>query len=543
MDMDIYTSFNLACDHAFELFSALAIVAVCALVGYFAWSRLLHPLASVPGPWQARYGLGWMTIRALKEDFGWKLAAEHQKHGAFVRVGRNTVSICDPDAIQELYKHTGGWAKTRFYQFFSAVPGSLMSTLPHNEHRMKRVGQSPAFTMNYLVKLESFVDKCLDDLMALLNREVERSKDGVATIEMAETLQLLALDVVGELAFGESFHLCETGRDVQGWLPIFHGYTASACLSGTQPWIGGLMKKVAQLRWGKVGAAALAQRARDCVQQRVKQMRATKEKEGVEEERQDILAKLFAAKNPDGSIFTLNQVTAAAGSILGAGSDTTAITFRAVLKYIIGDERIYSKVMAELQTAVDEGKLQFGQDPITYGQGVNLEYFQACLKETLRLHAAVPWTLPRVVPAEGATIAGRYFPGGVEVAMSPYVVHRRQEAFGPDAHLFRPERWLEADTETKRTMERNLITFGAGSRVCIGKNISLMEITKVVPTLLWNFTFQFTPRSSMGPHRLPGKSVDGVLDDSEPWNVASQWFATQRDFFVDVKRRHPELAF
>lgn len=44
--------------------------------------------------------------------------------------------------------------------------------------------------------------------------------------------------------------------------------------------------------------------------------------------------------------------------------------------------------------------------------------------------------------------------------MSPYVVHRRPEAFGDDAATFRPERWLEPDEATKKVMERNLITFG-----------------------------------------------------------------------------------
>lgn len=44
--------------------------------------------------------------------------------------------------------------------------------------------------------------------------------------------------------------------------------------------------------------------------------------------------------------------------------------------------------------------------------------------------------------------------------MSPFVFHRRAEAFGEDASVYRPERWLEADDATKKIMERNLITFG-----------------------------------------------------------------------------------
>lgn len=45
--------------------------------------------------------------------------------------------------------------------------------------------------------------------------------------------------------------------------------------------------------------------------------------------------------------------------------------------------------------------------------------------------------------------------------MDPQVLHRRSEAYGADAKVYRPERWLEADEETKKIYERNLITFGS----------------------------------------------------------------------------------
>lgn len=139
---------------------------------------------------------------------------------------------------------------------------------------------------------------------------------------------------------------------------------------------------------------------------------------------------------------------------------------RALLYFIVRDPAVYAKVMRDIEDAFDSGLLSL---PIKYSDGTKLSYFQSCLKETLRLHPAVPWTLPRIVPKEGAVLAGRYYAPGTQVAMSPFVFHRRTEAFGPDAAVFRPERWLEATEEEKKVMERNLITFGSGSRVCIGK--------------------------------------------------------------------------
>lgn len=47
-----------------------------------------------------------------------------------------------------------------------------MSTLANRDHSEKRKAQSPAFTMTLLVELEEFVDSCLDDLVALFDREI-----------------------------------------------------------------------------------------------------------------------------------------------------------------------------------------------------------------------------------------------------------------------------------------------------------------------------------------------------------------------------------
>lgn len=50
-----------------------------------------------------------------------------------------------------------------------------------------------------------------------------------------------------------------------------------------------------------------------------------------------------------------------------------------------------------------------------------------------------------------------------------------------------PERWLTDDSEKLRTMEQCLIPFGVGSRTCIGKNISLYEINKLIPQLVRDY--------------------------------------------------------
>lgn len=243
--------------------------------------------------------------------------------------------------------------------------------------------------------------------------------------------------------------------------------------------------------------------------------------------------RFLSAKDPDtGKRLTFDQICTSSTQIIGAGSDTTAITMRAILYYTITTPGVYDKLMAELNEAYDSGNLSF---PTAYKDGVKLEYFQAIVKETLRFFPAVPWVMPRVSPPGGAVLGGHALPAGVCVGMSPYAFHRR--AYGPDSTTFRPERWLEADEEARKEMEKKMLSFGGGARVCIGKNISIMEMTKLIPSLFWKYEFKITPRKPGSPHKYKhGQGMDGKKD-GESWYVQSAWFACQRDFYLDVKKR------
>jgi cytochrome P450 len=107
--------------------------------------------------------------------------------------------------------------------------------------------------------------------------------------------------------------------------------------------------------------------------------------------------------------------------------------------------------MAEINEAADAGNLS---DPVSYADGIKLQYLQAIMKEAMRLHPAVGVTMPRHVPKGGAVIEGRWFPGGTRVGVNAWVVHKDREMFGADADIFRPERFLEKEGKAR---ERNLL--------------------------------------------------------------------------------------
>jgi len=200
-----------------------------------------------------------------------------------------------------------------------------------------------------------------------------------------------------------------------------------------------------------------------------------------------------------------------AASNIFAGSDTTAIALRSIFYHLCKVPSSYTSALKEL----DSANLS---NPVTFAQGQHLPYIQACIKEGLRIQPAVGMLLERIVPEGGATFDGVFFPAGTIVGMNPWVISRDKSTYGDDAAEFRPERWLEASPAQLKLMERNFLAFGAGARTCLGKNISLFEITKLVPQILKNW-------------RVELEDLEGEL------RYRDHWFVKQEGLFCRLRRR------
>jgi len=204
--------------------------------------------------------------------------------------------------------------------------------------------------------------------------------------------------------------------------------------------------------------------------------------------RGDLLSMFLKAKEDRPDFFHDDRVLSMAVSMAFAGSETTAISLAAVFYYLLRTPRCLQLLLEEIESAVSSHTFEDRPSGlVTWAESQKLPYLDACVKEAFRLHPAVGLTLERVVPAQGAEICGEHIAGGTIVGCNPWVIHRRRDIFGEDAEAFRPERWIEADKEGRKDMEGCMFHFGMGSRTCIGKNISLLEIYKLVPSFLRRF--------------------------------------------------------
>lgn len=166
--------------------------------------------------------------------------------------------------------------------------------------------------------------------------------------------------------------------------------------------------------------------------------------------------------------------------MIQAGADTTGTALGSTLNYLLTHPSCLSKLCAEIDKADAAGLLS---TPIQYEQTQKyLPYMIACIKEGgLRLRPPATNLFTRVAGPGGAKVGSVYVPEGFEMTTNAYVVHRDLELFGPDAEEFRPERWLEGDEKRLAEMEAGMFAFGAGPRVCMGRNIAMFELYKLLP--------------------------------------------------------------
>lgn len=336
-------------------------------------------------------------------------------------------------------------------------------------------------------------------------------------VDLGSWLQWYAFDVIGMITFNRRFGFMEEGKDVRDMIADIEAGLRYAGIAGQveglHHWLVGnklLMRILESIPWLHVPNAlkTIVEFTQECIDEYDRA-----EQTGRDKKASDFLT--FMRFEEKKEKMTHRDLINHLSNNLLAGSDTTAISLRAILYFIIKTPKTYKRLQEEIDTADRAGKLS---EFVTYGESLELEYLQVVMKEAMRCHPGVSYPLERLVPAGGVELCGVRLKEGTNVAVNPVVVHHDSSIYGQDADIFRPERWLEADPEKVKAMDRTLLTFGYGTRSCIGKNISIMEMGKFVPQILRQFDLFWA-------------------SDKPDWMVKTYWFAKQSDMYVRFQSR------
>jgi cytochrome P450 len=161
-------------------------------------------------------------------------------------------------------------------------------------------------------------------------------------------------------------------------------------------------------------------------------------------------------------------------TMLLAGEDTTANTLAWLIHLASGEPAVLERLTGEADGVLGASHFAERLESVSA-----LKFTAACAHETMRLKPVAPILL---LQASGPKIVGDVaIPSGTVVV----ALMRRgsmDERYFERPHAFEPARWLDT-TAT----ERISMPFGAGPRICPGRNLALIEINMVTSMIFRNF--------------------------------------------------------
>ncbi|KAK3996608.1 putative cytochrome P450 pisatin demethylase-like protein, partial [Cladorrhinum sp. PSN332] len=499
---------------------AILSLLLVGLAGYYiSWviyARWFHPYSKYPGPFLASISRLWIAKEVAQTRGDQAVKELHDKYGPIVRIAPDEVDILDPSAIKTLYGAGTAFTKTDFYTAFHApwarYPEHFVAT-DETLHSQRRRLLSHIYSMTNIARFEQGIDTCTS---IILQRFHQLAASDNNTTDLAVWFRWYAFDVVGQLFFSRHFGFLEKEEDYKGWIEATDLLIPYLAMSAViQPWLRPFLMLAGVARPSILKGAkmigTLEQVCEECISGRQGEMDARGKGKG----KDDLLDMFFGVMENTGDEdwFGRLEIKGEIYTAIVAGSDTTAIALTSIFYHLMKKPETYRKLKAEIDNATKAGELS--RPFIRYQEAVKLKYLDAVCKEGMRLHSSVSLALPRHVPPGGATVAGEWLPGGYRVGVNPHLVQRDKGIFGEDADEFRPERWFEKDAAT---LDRHILGWGEGAHLCLGKNISLSEIYKLVPELIRSFDME-------------------LVNHQKEWTITSLWFNKPSDVNIRITAR------
>ncbi|KAJ6185613.1 cytochrome P450 [Penicillium mononematosum] len=462
--------------------AAILILTILMPVLRVFYNLFFHPLRKFPGPLLWRASIIPSMNALARGKLAHAVADLHEQYGHVVRIAPNEISFTEPDAWKDICGHRIGANKGneeigKYQLFYRCLtkPTNIINALKH-EHAPLRRQLAHGFSDRIMRAQEPDMKKYID---LLIRRLHEKGTDPITgqliPLDMASWYNYTTFDIIGDLAFGESFD-CLQDSSYHPWVKIIFeslrevAYIRALTLTGL-----GVIAEWALAMVGKARADNM-----ELVTQKVLRRMETRS------DRDDLVAGLLKKKDEMG--LTMDELTSNCFILIGAGSETTATSLSGTTYFLLTNPEALRKVTEEVRSRFHN------EDEITLTSVADLHYMLACINESLRRYPPVPSGMPRLVPQGGATIAGHYLPENTITAIPQFAMNHSKQHF-TDPWEYRPERYL-GDPKYANDKLDVVQPFSFGPRNCIGRNLAISEMRLILARVLFNFDL------------LPGDGLD-----------------------------------
>ncbi|KAK8683358.1 hypothetical protein V6N13_039420 [Hibiscus sabdariffa] len=208
-------------------------------------------------------------------------------------------------------------------------------------------------------------------------------------------------------------------------------------------------------------------------------------------ERNDLLSRFMGTINDDKY---LRDIVI---SFLLAGRDTVASGLTSFFWLLSQHPEVESAIRDELERVVGSSTEQFA----SFNQMREMHYLHAALYESLRLFPPVQFD-SKFAQEDDILPDGTFVKKGTRVTYHPYAMGRMEQVWGSDCLEYKPDRWLKNGRYIPQDSYKFPV-FQAGKRVCIGKEIAVVEMKCVVLAIIMQFKIQ-VPGLNPAPRFAPG---------------------------------------
>ncbi|KAF5771955.1 putative cytochrome P450 [Helianthus annuus] len=199
--------------------------------------------------------------------------------------------------------------------------------------------------------------------------------------------------------------------------------------------------------------------------------------------------------------FTTSQINILVTELFIAGVDTVVTTIEWAMAELLKNQNIMHKVKDELKREVN-------YSTIMTSDLSKLTYFNACIKETLRLHPVVPVLIPRRA-IEACVVMNYTIPQNAQVWVNVWAISHDPTVW-EDPNTFKPERFLGSNIDFAGR-DYEFIPFGGGRRMCPGLPSAVKSLQSILGSLILGYDWT-----------LPNDEDPAKLDMTEKFGVTLQ---------------------
>ena len=420
--------------------------------------------ATAPGPSGPAMLREFGQIRGNPLDYLERMWREHGDVVQFPIPRPPSYLVNDPEAVRRvLVDQARSFGKSTIqYRALSLVTGEGLLTSDDDVWRRQRRMVQPAFHHETLAQLTDHIERASATVVSSWN---QAGADAVVDIDVA--MMHATLEVVGHALFGS---------DLSGDAAAL----ADATLDALDVVIARARVPVTPPAWVPTPANRRLNGANTVLDGAVRRMLADRRESP--SLAHDMLDMLMSVRDEDGIGLSAEEIRNQMVTFIVAGHETVASALTWAFALLAAHPREQESLHAELVDVVRD-------EPLTIDDYSRLTRTRAVFDEALRLYPPA-WLITRKAHAQ-TELGGRDVPAGSLVILSPWLLHRHP-ALWRSPEEFRPSRFIDDDIDRSA-----FLPFGAGPRMCIGRDFAYVEGVLMLARLASRFEVSYPDGSGV----------------------------------------------